>query len=128
MKILIGYDGTDQAKNALQLAVRHAKAFGAEVHVLHSKPTDLPGKEHERDRQDMDEVRKALEKQGVSCKTHLLVANMDAGEHLVAFAEEHGVEEIIIGVRLRSRVGKLLMGSTAQQVILNAPCPVVSVR
>ena len=38
------------------------------------------------------------------------------------------VEEIIIGVRRRSKVGKLLFGSTAQYVILNAPCPVVSVK
>jgi nucleotide-binding universal stress UspA family protein len=38
------------------------------------------------------------------------------------------MEEIIIGVRRRSKVGKLLFGSTAQYVILKAPCPVVSVR
>jgi nucleotide-binding universal stress UspA family protein len=128
MKILVGYDGSDSAENVLQLAVDHGKAFGAEVHVLHSKVTDLSQKEHEQDQQDMEDVKNSLEKQGVSCTTYLLVVNMDPGEHLVSFAEEHGMDEIIIGVRMRSRVGKLIMGSTAQQVILEASCPVVSVK
>jgi nucleotide-binding universal stress UspA family protein len=53
---------------------------------------------------------------------------MGAGEDLVQLAEENNVEEIVIGVRRRSKVGKLLFGSTAQYVILNAKCPVVSVK
>jgi nucleotide-binding universal stress UspA family protein len=53
---------------------------------------------------------------------------LQAGEDLVMLAEENKVDEIIIGVRRRSKVGKLLFGSTAQYVILNASCPVVSVK
>ena len=44
------------------------------------------------------------------------------------FAEENEIDEIIVGVRRRSKVGKLLLGSTAQHLILNAACPVVSVK
>jgi len=128
MKILVGYDGKDLAKKALKLAVDHANAFGAEIHVLHSKVTDLPQKEHERDEQDMEEVKNDLRKQGISCETHLIIRNMNPGEHLVEFAKEHMMDEIVIGVRMRSKVGKLIMGSTAQHVILEAPCPVVSVK
>jgi nucleotide-binding universal stress UspA family protein len=129
MRILVGYDGSDLAKKALKLAQEHAKAFGAEViHVLHSKVTDLPEKQHKLDEQDMDEVRSALDKGGCICETHLLIRNMDPGPHLVEFASEHDIDEIVIGVRMRSKVGKLLMGSTAQHVILEAPCPVVSVK
>jgi nucleotide-binding universal stress UspA family protein len=53
---------------------------------------------------------------------------LEAGEDLVQLAKENNVDEIIIGVRRRSKVGKLFFGSTAQYVILNAPCPVVSVK
>jgi len=47
---------------------------------------------------------------------------------MVQFANDTKVSEIIIGVRRRSKVGKLLFGSTAQYVILEAPCPVVAVK
>ena len=64
----------------------------------------------------------------LDCQTHLLIRGIDAGEDVVRFAADHNVEEIVIGVRRRSKVGKLIFGSTAQYVILNAPCPVVTVR
>ena len=129
MKILVGYDGSDPAKKALQLAREHARAFGAEsIYVLHSKVTDLPRKEHELDEQDMENVRTSLKKEGFSFETHLSIRNMTPGDHLVEFAEEHKVDQIVIGVRMRSKVGKFIMGSTAQHVILQAPCPVLSTK
>ena len=128
MRILVGYDGKDLAKKALKLAVDHANAFGAEIHVLHSKVTDLPQKEHERDEQEMEEVKSDLENQGISCQVHLEIRNMDPGDHLVEYAKENMIDEIVIGVRMRSKVGKLIMGSTAQYVILESPCPVVAVK
>lgn len=129
MKILVGYDGSDAARRALRLAQEHAKAFGAEViHVLHAKVTDLPTKQHKLDEQEMDEVRSAVEKEGCPCETHLVIRSVDPGPHLVEFAKKQAIDEIFIGVRMRSRVGKLVMGSTAQHVILEAPCPVVTVK
>ena len=128
MNILVAYDGSDPAKKALKLAQDHASAFGAKIFVLHSKVTDIPDKEHQLDIQDMEKVKLDLEQQGFACETHLIIRTITPGEHIVKFAGEHQIDEIVIGVRLKSKVGKLLMGSTAQYVILEAPCPVVSVR
>jgi nucleotide-binding universal stress UspA family protein len=129
MKILVGYDGSDLAKKALKLAQEHARAFHAEiVHVLHSKVTDLPKRQQELEERDMDDVRHSMAKEGVVCETHLLTREWDPAHALVDFAADHDIDVIFIGVKKRSKVGKLIMGSTAQQVILEAPCPVISVR
>jgi nucleotide-binding universal stress UspA family protein len=53
---------------------------------------------------------------------------LSPGESLVEYALENAFEELIIGVRKRSRVEKLLLGSNAQFIILNSPCPVLTVR
>jgi len=53
---------------------------------------------------------------------------MQAGEDLVKFANENDIDEILIGIQKTSKVGKLLFGSTAQFVILEASCPVVTVK
>ncbi len=69
-----------------------------------------------------------LEEDHIPCTTHLLVRGLSPGGDLVEFAEENQVHEIIIGVQIRSKVGKLLLSATAQHVILNAHCPVVTIR
>ena len=128
MKILVAYDGSDMAKKALALAQEHAKGFDAKIYVLHSLVTDIAQKQHQQDERDMEDVKGLLERGGFSFETHLTVRSMMPGEHLVEFAEENRIDEIILGLRKRSKVGKLILGSTAQYVILNAPCPVVSVK
>lgn len=130
MKILVGYKGTNVGKDLLDIAVKHAKAFDSQILIV----TSMPGGE----KSDKLEIVKAEENLAnakayfddfeVTSKTHLLVRGFEAGEDLVQFARENEVNEIIIGVRSRSKVGKLIFGSTAQAVILQAPCPVLTVK
>ncbi len=63
-----------------------------------------------------------------SCSTHLLVRGFTPGEDIVKFAKENNIDEILIGIKRRSKVGKLLFGSNAQFIILKAHCPVVTVK
>ncbi len=130
MNIIVAYDNSSAAKLALDKAKQHAAAFTARILVA----TSLEGGAGE----SKDEVRKAesnLEKvksefdaQGIDCETHLLIRGLTAGEDIVLFAREQDAEELIIGIKKRSKVGKLMFGSTAQYVILNAPCPVLAVK
>jgi nucleotide-binding universal stress UspA family protein len=130
MKILVGYDGTNSAKEALNLAKTHAKAFGATVNVVTSmeKGTDAQREQIEQSERGLEWAKSLFDENDIPCQTHLLIRGMTSGEDLVEFAEENKIDEIIVGVKRRSKVGKLLMGSTAQYVILNAPCPVVTVK
>ena len=130
MKILVGYDGSNSAKDALKLAKDHAMALDAKVDVV----TSMVGVKNSQ----YDDVRQAelgleyakalLEDDNIHCQTHLLIRGLSPGEDLVRFSEDNQISEVIVGLRRRSKVGKLLMGSTAQHVILNAPCPVVTIK
>ena len=130
MRILVGYDGSNAAKEALRVARRHAQAFNASVDVVTSMETGT-----ESEQQAIDDAERGLEwaktvfaEKGIPCKTHLLIRGMSPGEDLVQFARDNQVDEIVVGVKRRSKVEKILMGSTAQYVVLQAPCHVVSVK
>ena len=130
MKILVGYDGSNSAKDALALAKKHAIAFDAELTIV----TSLTGGsvthavEVEHATEDLEEAKKMIEADGIRCHTKLLVRGMTPGEDLVEYASEKAIDEIIIGIKRRSKVGKLLFGSNAQYIIIKAPCPVVTVK
>ena len=130
MKILVGYDGSAQAKEALNLAKKHAQAFNAVVYVVTSltgeSETTTPDVKHARD--ELEYAREFFEESGISVETHLLIRGFTPGEDLVNFAKEHDIDEIVMGVRKMSPVGKLLFGSNARHVILHADCPVVAVK
>ena len=76
----------------------------------------------------LEEAKKFLADRGVVHEAHLLIRGKTPGEDIVTFATENNCSEIIIGVKSRSKVGKMLFGSTAQYVILKAVCPVISVK
>jgi nucleotide-binding universal stress UspA family protein len=131
MKLLVGYDGSNAALAAIELAKQHARAFQAEkVYLVRSMEggQDVERREFDNAEHELGRVNRSFTDGDIPSEPHLLVRGLSPGEDLVQFAIENGVDEMVIGVRRRSKVGKLVFGSTAQYVILNAPCPVVSVK
>ena len=131
MNILVGYDGSNTAREALELARKHAMVWGAKINVVKCiaqnrelNYEDIQMVEHKLER----EVNDQYNSEDIPYETHLVISDRQSGEDLVQFAEQNKIDEIVIGVRRRSKVDKLLFGSTAQYVILNAPCPVVSIK
>jgi nucleotide-binding universal stress UspA family protein len=131
MNILVGYaGGTDLDKTVLALAKQHAKIFNAKLFIATSmesatekEMTDLDKVEHE-----LEELKASIAKEGIACETHLLIRGLTPGEDIVEFAKDNKIDEIFIGIEKTSKVGKLLFGSNAQFIILEAPCPVISVK
>ena len=130
MKILVGYDGSIVSKEAIATAEKHANAFKAEIILVHSMVggPEVPRKDFEDAEKNLDYEKNILLGKKIPCKPIVSVRGLEAGEDLVQLADEHKADEIIIGVRRRSTVGKLIFGSTAQYVVLNASCPVVTVK
>lgn len=130
MKIILGYDGSDAAKEALKQARSQTKAFDGKVYVVASVVGGAAKQTHEieQSRADLTYAEKYLKEKGVLHEPHLLVRGLPPGEDLVQFAGEKKADMIIIGVKRKSKVGKLVFGSTAQYVILEAHCPVLTVK
>jgi len=131
MNILVGYDGSNEAKDALKLAQKHAKSFGGKIMVVKSVTRNHP-LDHsliQAAEEELElEVRNQLNGGKTSYETSLVVSSRSTGKNIIWFAELEKIDEIILGARKRSKVGKLLLGSTAQYVIINAPCPVVTIK
>jgi nucleotide-binding universal stress UspA family protein len=73
-------------------------------------------------------VRAELDRAGVEHEVRQLVRGLDPAEDLLGIVEEVKAELIVIGLRRRSPVGKLILGSNAQRVLLDAACPVLAVK
>jgi len=130
MKFLVGYNGSVEAKAALSLASDFAKIFNAEVIVMASLEGGTGEKIEDitRAEQNLREAKQFLDEQGVECETRQMARGLAPGEDLVKFAEENQVDQIYVGIEKKSRTGKLLLGSTAQYVILKASCPVIAAK
>lgn len=130
MKILVGYDGSKAAEKALRLAQDHANAFNADIFLVTSleQSHSLHKEDIEKAEDDLEDLKRPFNSAGIHCETDVVVSYLSAGEDLVQFIQDNDIDEVFIGVVKRSKVEKLVFGSTAQYVILNAPCPVIVVK
>ena len=130
MKILVGYDGSKVAEDALKLAQEHARIFGADIHLITclQQSRELQKEDIDEAESRLDHLKLTFDFDKIPCEPHTSVTYLTAGEDLVLFANENNIDLIYIGVKKRSKVGKLVFGSTAQHVILEASCPVVTVK
>lgn len=130
MKILVAYKGTKESQLALELAKTHSRYFDAEI-LLVSSSEGGKGEDPEEISKmtiQLEEIKTALNQEGLSCEVTQLARGLSPGEDIVFFADENNVDMIYVGVQKKSRTSKLLLGSTAQYIILKASCPVISVK
>lgn len=131
MSIMVAYDGSEAAKEALALAKMHARVFGDKIEVVHAEERSDKlqySNIHQLEQSLEKEIKTLMNGAKIPFTTTLLVSSDTAGEEIVRHLNVKNSKEIFLGVRRRSKVGKLLFGSTAQYIILNAPCPVVTTR
>ena len=130
MKILVGYSDSKATENVMKWALKHGLAFKADVHIITSLEQSPTLKREQIDRAEskLENLKKPFKADGIVCETRTSVSYNSPGEDLVRFAKENGIDEIIIGVKKKSKVGKIVFGSTAQYVILKAHCPVLAVK
>lgn len=130
MKFLVGYDGTESAHRALTLAAEQAKAVDALVYVV----TSMEGGEKESweeikaAEENLEKAKDYLLTSHIQCETIQLARGLSPGEDIVRFAEDNSIDIIFLGIKKKSRTRKILLGSTAQFIILKGPCPVTTTK
>jgi nucleotide-binding universal stress UspA family protein len=128
--IVVGYIPKPEGRAALSRGVEEAKLRHAKLVVVNSH---RGGSEFSREdamdtEAQLKEVREELSAAGVEHEIRQLVQGMDPAEDLINVASDVSAEFIVIGLRRRTPVGKLILGSNAQRILLDAPCPVLAVK
>jgi len=130
MAIVVGYVPTDEGRAALRWAASECKLRNTRLVVINSNRggKDLDAEEAARYEQELDTVRGELDAAGITHEVRQLVRGLEPAEDIIAVAEEVKADFIVIGLRRRSPVGKLILGSNAQRILLEAHCPVLAVK
>lgn len=129
MSIAVAHQVSPTSPIALREALNEAQLRGTDLVVLHAVESIDPDRTESYRLGISDAIQKVCAGSDVTWRLHLVVANAaDLGGTLVRLADEVGAEMLVIGARRRSPVGKALLGSVTQTVILEANVPVLVVK
>lgn len=127
--IVVGWIQSPEGQAAVDAAVEEARRRKGRLVVVHSA---RGGREDEPAavglREALEDLRVRLTAEGVAVTVRDLVRGKDPSDDLIEVAEKENAALIVIGLRRRSPVGKLLLGSNAQEILLHADCPVLAVK
>lgn len=128
MTILIGYVPTAEGRAALEAGLAEAAVRGDDVVVVNS-PRRGPAVDAEKISDDeAAEIADRADQAGVSAQVRQPLHEDDLPRTFEALVAETGADLIVIGLRRRSPVGKLILGSDAQRILLDASVPVLAVK
>lgn len=130
MAIVVGYVATKEGRAALKRAADECLLRDTRLVVVNSH---RGGKDFDPDEAiafeaELTRVGETLTARGLEHEVHQLVRGNDPAEDLISVAEKVSADFIVIGLRRRSPVGKLILGSNAQRILLDASCPVLAVK
>ncbi|GAB3756325.1 universal stress protein [Microlunatus parietis] len=115
--IVVGYSAKPEGSAALRTAIVEAGRRDARLIVVHTSTAD-----------EVAALTDELDQSGVPFEVRKAPDELDPADEVINAAEESHALFIVIGLRRRSPVGKLLLGSNAQRVLLDASCPVLAVK
>lgn len=125
--IVVGYSADAYGRAALEQGIEEAKLRHTTLRVINSTPGDAYADPKFAQSGEVHDVEQHLADCGVEFELTQSVG-VDTAEELLKEMYRPDAELLVIGIRHRSPVGKLLLGSVSQQLILGCPKPVLSVK
>lgn len=127
--VLVGFIRTPEGHAALRMAVEETRRRRGRLVVVHSSRGGAEdAAEVVKDRLALEDIQSDLARDGLEVDVEDLARGNDPTEDLLEVAAHEAASVIVIGMRRRSPVGKLLLGSNAQSILLHADCPVIAVK
>ena len=138
--ILIGCDFSPDSDVAFEHGLSLAQEFQSELHLAHVVETSIYQQLHKIESPVEEELQQEIQTRLIKklqdmvpeearnwCKPQTSLLNGHPYEELVKYAERNNIDMIVLGTRGHGLVKSLLVGSTTDRVVRNAPCPVLSV-
>mgnify|MGYP000203293730 CR=1 FL=1 len=128
MTIVVGYVPTPEGEAALTAAISESRLREQPLHVVNTSRGDSLVDSRFASEDAVAAVRARLEESGVVHEIDQHVSSSEPSDELVDIADRVRASLIVIGLRRRSATGKLITGSQAQRILLDANCPVLAVK
>ena len=128
MSIIVGYVPTPEGEAALERAIIEARKDKTLLVVINSSRGDAPVDKRYAQEDVIATIEDRLREEGVEHQILQPVRGHEAANEVLRAADEYSADLIVIGLRRRTPVGKLIMGSTSQQILLEADCPILAVK
>jgi len=120
--VLVAYAPAPEGREALTEGIKEAHLRKSDLLIV-----NIGRGHHDLDAQELQELESQLTEAGLALAIESSIL-ADPGDAVIQIAQDRNVEMIVIGLRHRSMVGKLILGSTVQRILLDATCPVLAVR
>ena len=128
MTIIAGYIPTPEGEAAFSRAIEESVRRSVKLIVLNSSRGEALVDNRFVQPEQAATLESRLQEAGIDFELVQPVSGHDAAQEVLAAAEDHDADLVVIGLRKRSPVGKMIMGSTAQRILLQATCDVLAVK
>jgi nucleotide-binding universal stress UspA family protein len=128
MTVLVAYAPRPEGQAALDKGIEIAKRRQERLVVVNASPGGRQEDPSKADVQDVERVEALLADSGLEAEFKQFVRGQSAVAEIEALVDSLQVSVLVIGLRKRSAVGKLILGSVAQEILLSVACPVLAVK
>lgn len=129
MTIVVGFVPTKEGHAAIDRAVAESQLRKSKLVIINSNRGGREFTDASAENEvELQRISDLLRGDDIEVEVRQLVRGNEPSEDLIAVAEETDADLIVIGLRRRTPVGKLILGSNAQRILLDAPCPVLAVK
>lgn len=130
MRIVVGFLRSPEGRAALDRAIEEAEQRDGKLHVVHSMRGGSRSEEDETltYRKEFERLEDRLKRSRIDYELVEYVRGNSPADDLLKATVDFSADLLVIGIRRRSPVGKLVLGSNAQDILLRSECPVLSVK